>query len=114
MSIIKFTELAFQPHSIGEGKQALIFFPNGYGASVIQGPMFYSNGKDDYEVAPLKGTKESWGLFYIDGVAEDVVGYLTENEVERLLSKIAGYRKGLFQYLVDVVSFIRGLWEERK
>ena len=52
-----FDKLDFQRHSGGFGQQATIFFDNGYGASVIIGEMFYSDGHSTYELAILKGTE---------------------------------------------------------
>lgn len=88
-----FKDLVFKEHPISkEGigdrfknhKMAEMDFPNGYGISVIFGNMFYSNGKDTYEVAVLSNGK----LCYDSGIADDVVGHCSEIEVTELMEKI--------------------------
>lgn len=60
------------------------YFDNGYGASVIR--HMYSYGFDDglWELAVLAGDI----LCYNTEITNDVIGYLTEGEVEKLLNRI--------------------------
>jgi hypothetical protein len=59
-------------------KQAVMDFPNGYGISVLLGECFYSNGVDTYEIGVIK-----------DGaLCYDVIGYLSEDEVSKVMKKI--------------------------
>lgn len=60
------------------------YFDNGYGASVLR--HMYSYGFDDglWELAVLAGDI----LCYDTEITNDVIGYLTEEEVEKLLNRI--------------------------
>lgn len=74
--------------------QALHYFPNGYGASVIQGPYSYGGAQGLYELAVLKRSSttidsDGHDLCYDSPIADDVVGYLTEGDVADCLIKIA-------------------------
>ncbi len=91
-SAIQFTDLAFDPRHIG-GVQATVFFPNGYGASVIKG--YDSYGGDDglYELAVLEGDAASWSLAYDTPVTDDVLGHLSEEAVTDALRAIAALPK---------------------
>lgn len=59
-------------------------FDNGYGASVITGSIAYCNEVQPYELAVLKHGE----LCYDTPITDDVIGYLTSNEVYDLLDKI--------------------------
>ena len=59
-------------------------FENGYGISVIFGSMFYSNGIDTYEVGILKDGI----LCYDTPITDDVIGYITADEVTDIMRKI--------------------------
>jgi hypothetical protein len=67
------------------GIRARIMFENGYGASVVKGEYTYG-GKDGlYELAVLDSNGE---LTYETPVTDDVEGYLTEDDVTKLLEQI--------------------------
>jgi hypothetical protein len=67
------------------GIRARIIFENGYGASVVKGEYTYG-GKDGlYELAVLD--KEG-KLTYETPITDDVEGYLSENDVTRLMEQI--------------------------
>lgn len=59
-------------------------FDNGYGASVITGGIAYCNEGQPYELAVL----EHGELCYDTPITDDVIGYLTSNEVYDLLDRI--------------------------
>lgn len=70
--------------------QRVYRFPNGYGASVIRGGMAAYGG---LELAVIKwsgeGVDESkWSLCYSTPITDDVLGYLTDADVTRLLGEI--------------------------
>jgi hypothetical protein len=65
------------------GTQRLYFFPNGYGASVVNSAVSYGT-----EMAVLRGTIENWQLCYETPITDDVIGYLDETEVQDLLRQI--------------------------
>ena len=84
-----FDDLEFGPRNSGlPGVQAMVFFDNGYGASVIKG--YGSYGADDelYELAVVKVDGDSWDLYYDTEITNDVEGHLTEDGVTNLLQAI--------------------------
>ena len=83
--VTTFQELNFQEHPMGIGKQCIVQFPNGYGASIVQGEHTYG-GKDGlYELAVFG---EDGHITYDTPITDDVLGYLTEQDVEDTLNKI--------------------------
>lgn len=66
------------------GECWIFSFDNGYGASVITGGTAYCNEGQPYELAVL----EHGELCYDTPVADDVIGYLTSDEVYDLLDRI--------------------------
>ena len=79
-----FEDLEFKPHTSGYGSRARIDFNNGYGASIVFGNMFYSNGIDTYELAVMK----DGDLCYSSGITNDVIGYITKDEVTEYMKQI--------------------------
>lgn len=67
-----------------DGEQWRFKFDNGYGASVVTGGIAYCNEAQPYELAVLKHGE----LCYDTPITDDVLGYLTSNEVYDLLDKI--------------------------
>ena len=83
--VTTFQELNFQEHPMGIGKQCIVQFSNGYGASIVQGEHTYG-GKDGlYELAVFGKNGE---ITYDTPITNDVLGYLSEQEVEKTLSDI--------------------------
>jgi hypothetical protein len=79
-----FKDLEFKEHvnaMSGFDTQARLFFPNGFGVSVVTGPSAYSSGTAKYELAVLDGTEEDGYLTYTTPITDDVLGYLTEEDV---------------------------------
>ncbi len=83
-----FNDLEFNKKRFSEGIQALIFFNNGYGASIVQGGIAYTSNDEEYELAVLRGNKDDWDLCYTTPITEDVIGHLTKNDITRYLNKI--------------------------
>jgi hypothetical protein len=83
-----FDDLEFQHNATGMNSQAIVFFPNGYGASVIIGPYTYGGDEGLYEIAVLRGERGESSLCYDTPVTDDVLGYLTEADVTETLAKI--------------------------
>lgn len=70
-------DLDWRPHPSGlGGEQAKVTYPNGYGASVLRGGMYYTSG-DTYEIAVLHNGELTYSL-----------GYLTTEEAEAALTAI--------------------------
>jgi len=99
MEVKTFKDLDFKPHSFtkyadkynysfneqySKAKQAIMYFENGYGVSVLYGSCFYSNGIDTYEV----GILYDGGLTYDTDITDDVMGYLTESEVTDVMIRV--------------------------
>ena len=79
-----FNDLDFQPMQFEVGIQARIFFDNGYGASVIKSPYSYGGNQELYELAVIKDN----AICYDTPITDDVIGYLTEDDVTKYLSQI--------------------------
>lgn len=81
---MNFSDLQFNPLKHCTGTQARAFFPNGYGASVVRSDFSYGGKNGLYELAVLKDGK----LCYDTSVTSDVLGQLTEEDVESYLNQI--------------------------
>ena len=95
-----------RPHPHWDGVQKIYRFPNGYGASVIRataGPdSFIGFGRGDWggsygrneglwELGVIRFNSEDnldFNLTYSTHITDDVLGYLTEEDVERHLNEI--------------------------
>lgn len=85
---MKFTDLDFKPHPNWDGVQAKHFFDNGYGVSVIKSLNSYGGPDGLYELAVLKVVEEKCKVCYDTPITDDVIGYLTKEEVEALLDQV--------------------------
>ncbi len=70
--------------SIYGGQQRLYDFKNGYGASVVRHPYSYGNEKGLWELAVLK----SGDICYDTPITDDVIGCLSDDDVEEILNQI--------------------------
>ena len=84
-NVTTFQELKFQHHTLVGKKQCIVQFPNGYGASIVQGEHTYGGSKGLYELAVLGKDGE---ITYDTPITNDVLGYLSEAEVEKTLLEI--------------------------
>lgn len=83
--IMTIDDLVFKPHPMRkDGKIAQVSFNNGYGASIITGNLFYTSENAPYELGVLK----DGSLTYDTPITDDVLGYLTADDVDRILSEI--------------------------
>jgi len=79
-----FNDLTFLPSTYADGVHAIVTFDNGYGASVVKTDRSYGGKEGLYELAVLFD-----GLISYDTpITNDVIGFLTEDEVTELLQKI--------------------------
>lgn len=79
--------------TVNNGIQRLYQFDNGYGASVVQHSFSY--GADDglWEMAVvLYDDAGRWKIVYDTEITDDVIGYLTEAEIEPLLIRISNLK----------------------
>jgi hypothetical protein len=70
------------------GIQYLVFYPNGYGASIVQHQHSYGSDRGLWELAVIKGDDKEWDICYSTPITPDVKGWLTESEVDELLTNI--------------------------
>lgn len=71
------------------GIQRLYHFTgNDYGASVIQNPYSYGGRDGLWELAVIAWDGDNWSICYDTPITDDVLGYLTEEEVTETLVKI--------------------------
>jgi hypothetical protein len=91
-----FSDLKFRDHPTGIGRQGLVFFPNGYGVSVVRfrlpfglGYGSYTSDESEWELAVLKGNAEKWELAYDTPITDDVIGHLSEAEIEKVIEQVA-------------------------
>ena len=80
-------------------RQAIHFFSNGYGISVINiigtdGEYFsYTKNKEQYEIAVLEGVKNNSRITYDTVITDDVIGYLAIEEVYKIMEEIEKLKK---------------------
>ena len=78
---MKFTDLKFKDRQGLPGIHVIVFFPNGYGASIVKGDGTYGAEDGLYELAVLQGSLDSWHICYETPLTSDVLGYLKPNDV---------------------------------
>jgi hypothetical protein len=78
------------------GTQRLYKFENNYGASVVRfgwrkgiGYASYTSNENEWELAIIRWKGDDFELDYKTEIADDVLGHLTENEVEKVLKDIS-------------------------
>lgn len=88
---MKFDDLKFNPHIISpeDGVQALHFFDNGYGVSVVKFPGSYGYTEGLYEVGVLKGNETDFEICYDTHVTDGIVGHCDEIDVETMMEDIS-------------------------
>ncbi len=86
---MKFTEIDFKPHpNWPDGVQAVVRFPNDYGASIIRSQYSYGGTDGLYELAVVHFKGDDWAIDYSTPITSDVIGHLTEDAVVSLLTQI--------------------------
>ena len=80
-----FNDLEFKQDIQRGLNAARVMFDNGYGASVVVGPHTYGGEDGLYELAVLDSNGE---LTYETPVTSDVEGWLSEDDVTKLLEQI--------------------------
>jgi hypothetical protein len=83
---MKFSELKFKELPDGSGIYCRIMFENGFGASVVKHKYSYGGDKGLYEIAVLDAM--DGGPIYYTSVTDDVLGHLSEENVETHLNEI--------------------------
>jgi hypothetical protein len=72
-------------NGVYDGIQYLAKFPNGYGASIVRHQFSYGGRKGLWELAVLD---DEGNLCYDTPITDDVLGYLTEDDVNEILDRI--------------------------
>jgi len=84
-----FEDLKFKPTQINDGIQAIVKFENNYGASVVKHDYSYGGKQGLYELAVIKYDENGdWNICYDTPITDDVLGYLTEDNVTNYLTQI--------------------------
>jgi hypothetical protein len=83
--MITFNDLEFKQDMLRGLNAARVMFDNGYGASVVVGPHTYGGEDGLYELGVLG---KDGKLTYDTPVTDDVEGYLSEDDVTKLLEQI--------------------------
>jgi len=77
-------DIAIVPNS--GGIDMTVYYPNGYGLSIIKHPGSYGWESDQWEAAVLKKTeKGGYDLDYCNDLCGDVIGFLTDKDVINLI-----------------------------
>lgn len=79
------TPVLSRPHSCGCGTQDIYRFENGYEASVVCTPYTYGGEEGKKELAVMHGGK----IVYDTPITNDVLGWLSDDEVQEVLGRIA-------------------------
>ena len=85
-----FNDLEFKQDIQRGLNAARIMFDNGYGASVVVGPYTYGGEDGLYELAVLDSNGK---LTYETPVTDDVEGYLSEDDVTKLMEQIQNLKQ---------------------
>lgn len=80
----------YTERSLHGGVQRLYRFDNGWGASVIRHSSSYGSDRGLWELAVIRYSDDSnkFVLDYTTPITDDVVGHLTDADVEKLLVQI--------------------------
>jgi hypothetical protein len=78
----------FKRKKIYGGIQHSAFFPNGYGVSIVQSTYSYGGSSGLWEMAVLKGNEDEWDLTYDTPITSDVLGHLSESEVNEYVDQV--------------------------
>ena len=89
----KFEDIEFKPHGMGVGLQGLIFFPNGYGVSVVRFKFndrfgSYTSNDDEWELAVIFGNEDDWDITYNTPITSDVLGHLSSEKVTNVMKQV--------------------------
>ena len=83
-----YLEYLVEKRIIRNGIQYIFKFPNNYGASVVKFRGTAGYKADKWELAVLFFHDGIWDLTYNTPITDDIVGCLTDEEVEQYLNKI--------------------------
>ena len=78
-----------QKADLDDGVQYVFKFENNYGASVVKSWGSYGFDKDLWELAVICWSDDEWFIAYDTDITSDVIGNLTNAEVDELLVRIS-------------------------
>jgi hypothetical protein len=78
----------FESKAVNGGIQYKAFFDNGYGVSIVKHSFSYGGELGLWELAVLKGDANKWTLCYDTPITGDVMGYLEEDEVNKIVNDV--------------------------
>ena len=84
MNFGKYEMKKMPDHFYSEGELYQIDFPNGLGASVVRSKYSYGGRNGLWELAVVRGHE----IVYDTPITHDVLGYLTDADVEKVLAQI--------------------------
>ena len=88
----EFKEYEFES-KVTDGIRHAFMFPNGYGASVVKHKFSYGYEDDLFELAVIKNYDDGdYHLCYETPITDDVLGYLTNDDVLKTLKQIKELR----------------------
>jgi len=90
-----FKDLTFNTHPVCNGLQALCFFANGFGVSVVRFRLpeinrygSYTDNESEWELAILYGDEKKWEITYNTPITNDVLGHLLEADVTEIMKQV--------------------------
>jgi hypothetical protein len=102
-----FQDIELKPHPVGEGLMGQIFFPNGYGVSIVRFKIplppgidraafrhglpeyaSYTKNEQEWELAVLRGVSGNFDLCYTTDITNDVMGYLSSRQVTQVMKRV--------------------------
>lgn len=84
---MNFKEFFSRP--LHSGIQYLGFFPNGYGVSIVNHELLFNGKRGDWELAVIIGNTEKFVLTYDTPITEDVLGSLSDDDVNEICIKVS-------------------------
>ena len=83
----KFDLLTFEKLKHQDGIQAIVEFPNGFGASVIKSDTSFGGKSGLFELAVLDN--ENGHINSTTDITDDVIGWQDEDDIDRVLTAIS-------------------------
>ena len=83
----KFDLLTFEKIKNQDGIQAIVEFPNGFGASVIKSDTSFGGKSGLFELAVLDN--ENGNINSTTDITDDVIGWQDEDDIDRVLTAIS-------------------------
>jgi len=83
----KFDLLTFKKMKKQDGIQAIVEFPNGFGASIIKSDFSHGGKSGLFELAVLDN--DTGNINSTTDITDDVIGWQDENDIDRILTAIS-------------------------